>query len=178
MKLVSEPSVPDPEKLSWLVLGRAPDAAGADLGLLMPAAQALFGGTGGGMTEELARGLGFDSISVGQGELNSSRRSASSKVVSGGSTISAGPATADDVVSVGKRLTNNLSLSFEQSLGGADSLVKLTYRLSRRLSFVARGGTDNALDVYYTFSFREGWRGRTTGAREGGDRVGRTGDVQ
>jgi translocation and assembly module TamB len=158
VKLVSEPTVPDPEKLSWLILGRAPDAAGADLGLLMPAAQALFGGTGGGMTEELARGLGFDSITVGQGDLNSSRRSATSKVVGGGSTISAGPATANDVVAVGKRLTNDLSLSFEQSLGGAESLVKLTYRLSRRLSFVARGGTDNALDVYYTFSFWEGWR--------------------
>ncbi|MDR1423090.1 MAG: translocation/assembly module TamB domain-containing protein [Azoarcus sp.] len=178
VKLVSEPNVPDPEKLSWLVLGRAPDAAGADLGLLVPAAQALFGSTGGGMTDELARGLGFDSISVGQGDLNSSRRSATSKVVGGGSTISAGPATADDVVAVGKRLTNDLSLSFEQSLGGADSLVKLTYRLSRRLSFVARGGTDNALDVYYTFSFREGRREKTADAREGGDRAGRTNDVQ
>ncbi|MDR0634138.1 MAG: translocation/assembly module TamB domain-containing protein, partial [Azoarcus sp.] len=151
VKLVSEPTVPDPEKLSWLVLGRPPDAAGADLGLLIPAAQALFGGPGGGMTEELARGLGFDSFTIGQGELNSSRRSATSKVVGGGSRISAGPAASGDVVAVGKRLTNDLSLSFEQSLAGAESLVKLTYRLGRRLSLVARGGTDNALDVYYTF---------------------------
>ncbi|HAF55161.1 MAG TPA: hypothetical protein DCL01_08085, partial [Thauera sp.] len=33
IRLVSEPNVPDPAKLSWIVLGRAPDAgAGADLG--------------------------------------------------------------------------------------------------------------------------------------------------
>ncbi|MDR3214367.1 MAG: translocation/assembly module TamB domain-containing protein [Azoarcus sp.] len=166
VKLVSEPAVPDPEKLSWLVLGRAPDAAGADLGLLVPAAQALFGGSGGGMTDELARGLGFDSFSIGQGDLNSSSRSATSKVVGGGSRISAGPAVSSDVVSVGKRLTNDLFLSFEQSLAGAESLVKLTYRLDRRLSLVARGGTDNALDVYYTF-FIGGGRERKGQARVG-----------
>ncbi|MDR0701640.1 MAG: translocation/assembly module TamB domain-containing protein [Azoarcus sp.] len=152
VRLVSEPAVPDPEKLSWLVLGRAPDAGGADLGLLVPAAQALFGGPGGGMTEELTRGLGIDSFTIGQGDLNSSSRSAASKVVSGGSRISAGQMTASDVVAVGKRLTNELSLSFEQSLTGVESLVKLTYRLDRRLSLVARGGTDNAFDIYYTFT--------------------------
>ncbi|MDR1662778.1 MAG: translocation/assembly module TamB domain-containing protein [Azoarcus sp.] len=151
VKLLSEPTVPDPEKLSWLVLGRAPDAAGADLALLVPAAQAIFGGGGGGMTEELTRGLGIDSFTIGQGDLNSHRRSAASKVVGGGSSVSAGPVTNSDVVAVGKRLTSGLFLSFEQSLTGVESLVKLTYRLDRRLSLVARGGSDNALDIYYTF---------------------------
>jgi translocation and assembly module TamB len=155
VRLVSEPSVPDHEKLSWLVLGRAPDAVGgADLGLLMPAAQALFGGPGGGMSDDLARRLGIDSFSIGQGDLNSSSRSATSRVVGGGSRISSGPAVSSGVVSVGKRLTNDLFLSFEQNLSGAESLVKLTYRLGRRMSLVARGGTDNALDFYYMFFFR------------------------
>jgi translocation and assembly module TamB len=154
VKLVSEPTVPDPEKLSWLILGRALDAGSADLALLMPAAQALFGGPGGGMTENLARGLGFDSFSIGQGDLNSTRRSATSRVVGGGSRISYDPTINSDVVAVGKRITSDLFLSFEQNLEGAESLVKLTYRLGRSLSLVVRGGTDNALDVYYTFSFR------------------------
>ncbi len=155
IRLVSEPNVPDPEKLSWIVLGRAPDAgSGADLGLLLPAAQALLGGPGGGMTDELSRSLGFDSFSIGQGELNSSSRSATSRVVGGGSTISSGPSVSSQVLSVGKRLDTDLFLSFEQSLGGAETLVKLSYQLSRRLSLVARGGTDNALDLNYSFSFR------------------------
>ena len=155
VRLVSEPSVPDPEKLSWIVLGRAPDAgAGADLGLLLPAAQALLGGPGGGMTDELSRSLGFDSFSIGQGELNSTSRSASSRVLGGGSTISSGPSVSSQVLSVGKRLDTDLFLSFEQSLGGAETLVKLSYQLSRRLSLIARGGTDNALDLNYSFSFR------------------------
>lgn len=155
VRLVSEPSVPDPEKLSWIVLGRAPDASGgADLALLLPAAQALLGGPGGGMTEQLSRSLGFDSFAIGQGELNSSSRSATSRVAGSGTTIASGPTVAGQVLSVGKRLSTDLFLSFEQSLGGAESLVKLTYQLGRRVSVVARGGTDNALDVYYTFAFR------------------------
>jgi translocation and assembly module TamB len=39
-------------------------------------------------------------------------------------------------------------------VGGAESLVKLTWQLSRNLSLIARGGSDNAFDLYYTFSFR------------------------
>jgi len=161
VKLVSEPSVPEHEKLSWLILGRAPDSGGGDMALLLPAAQALFGATGGSTAEDIGSKLGFDTFTIGQGELNSMRRNVTSKVVGGGSRITAGPTTESDVLTVGKRLTNDLSLSFEQSLGGAESLVKLTYRFSRELSLIARGGTDNALDLYYTYVLRsKEWRER------------------
>jgi translocation and assembly module TamB len=153
VKLVSEPSVPEHEKLSWLILGRAPDSGGGDMALLLPAAQALFG-TSGSTTDDIGSKLGFDTFTIGQGELNSMRRNVTSKVVGGGSRITSGPTTESDVVTVGKRLTNDLNLSFEQSLGGAESLVKLTYRFSRELSLIARGGTDNALDLYYTYVLR------------------------
>lgn len=155
VRLVSEPNVPDPAKLSWIVLGRAPDAAsGADLGLLLPAAAGLLGGPGGGMTEELSRSLGFDSFSIGQGELTSTTRTGTSRVLGSGSTVASGPTVSGQVLSLGKRLGPDLFLSFEQSLGGAATLVKLSYQLSRRLSVVARGGTDTALDLNYGFSFR------------------------
>ncbi|HRP67135.1 MAG TPA: translocation/assembly module TamB domain-containing protein, partial [Thauera sp.] len=155
VRLVSEPNVPDPAKLSWIVLGRAPDAAsGADLGLLLPAAAGLLGGPGGGMTEELSRSLGFDSFSIGQGELTSTTRTGTSRVLGSGSTVASGPTVSGQVLSLGKRLGPDLFLSFEQSLGGAATLVKLSYQLSRRLSVVARGGTDTAIDLNYGFSFR------------------------
>lgn len=154
IRLASDPPVPDPEKLSWIVLGRAPDAgAGADLGLLLPAAQALLGGPGGGMTEQLSRSLGFDEFSIGQGEVGGVSRRATSRVVGSGSVVDDGT-LGGQVLTLGKRLSSDVYLSFEQSLGGAESLVKLTYQLSRRVSLVARGGTDNAVDVYYTLSFR------------------------
>mgnify|MGYP006162846025 CR=1 FL=1 len=135
--------------LPWLWLRK-----GGSIWLLLPAAAGLLGGPGGGMTEELSRSLGFDSFSFGQGELNSTSRSASSRVLGSGSTIASGPSVSTQVLALGKRLGPDLFLSFEQSLGGAATLVKLTYQISRRMSVIARGGTDTALDVHYGFSFR------------------------
>src|SRR5690606_24656227 len=152
--LVSEPDVPDSEKLSWIVLGRAPSAGGgADLGLLLPAAQALLGGPGGGMTDQLSRSLGFDEFGIGQSTAGVGRVQTSRGLVSGT------PATGEEelsgqVLTLGKRLSDDLSVSFEQSLSGAESLVLLTYQLTRRVSVIARGGSDNAADIYYTITFR------------------------
>jgi len=155
VRLVSEPEVSDPEKLSWIVLGHAPSAgSSADLGVLLPAAQELLGMQGGGITGQLSRGLGLDEFGIGQGELGSVTRSATSQVVGSGSTVDSDAATTGQVLMLGKRLSSDLFLSFEQSLGGAETLVKLTYQLSRRVSVVARGGTDNSGDIYYTVSFR------------------------
>ncbi|MDT3670626.1 MAG: translocation/assembly module TamB domain-containing protein [Aromatoleum sp.] len=155
VRLVSEPNVPDPEKLSWLVLGRPPTAgSGADLGLLLPAAQALLGGPGGGMTDQMSRSLGFDQFSIGQGELTGVTRSPTSRVVGDGTVVTGQGTVSGQVLSLGKRLSSDLFLSFEQSLGGAENLVKLTYQLTRRVSVVARGGSDNSADIYYTISFR------------------------
>jgi translocation and assembly module TamB len=75
-------------------------------------------------------------------------------VLGSGQTVSGGPSVSGQVLSLGKRLGPDLFLNFEQSLGGAATLVKLTYQISRRLSVIARGGTDTALDVQYGFSFR------------------------
>ncbi|MFN3983918.1 MAG: translocation/assembly module TamB domain-containing protein [Rhodocyclaceae bacterium] len=153
IRLVSEPDVPDPEKLSWIVLGRAPTAgASGEMGLLVPAAQALLGA--GGMSDQLTRGLGLDEFGIGQGELGTTSRAPTSRVVGGGSVVTDDGAVSGQVLTVGKRLSSDMFLSFEQSLGGAESLVKLTYQLGRRVSVVVRGGTDTSADVYYTVSFR------------------------
>jgi translocation and assembly module TamB len=44
-------------------------------------------------------------------------------------------------------------LSYEQTLGKAESIVKLTVSLTRQISVIGRAGSDNALDVFYTFTF-------------------------
>ncbi len=154
VQLVSSPSVPDSEKLAWIILGRPPDtSSSADLGLLIPAAQALLGGPGGGITGQLSNSLGLDQFSIGQGDLNGASRGATSSVVDTGVRSSAG-SVSGQVVTLGKRLSTDTFLAFEQSLAGAESIVKLTHQLGKRLSVVARGGTDNALDIFYTFTFR------------------------
>ena len=45
-------------------------------------------------------------------------------------------------------------LSFEQSISGTSSVVKLTYQLTRRISVIGRAGSENALDALYSISFK------------------------
>ncbi|MYN29388.1 translocation/assembly module TamB domain-containing protein [Duganella levis] len=136
-KLVSTPSVSDSDKLAWLVLGHGIDSTqGNDMALLGTAAGALFGGAGQG---KLAKSLGVDELGVGQAA----------------GTSSAGAATGlqNTVVTVGKRISSRAYLSFEQGASTATSLVKLKYKLNPRITLQFQTGTNNALDVLYTWAF-------------------------
>jgi translocation and assembly module TamB len=135
-KLVSTPSVPDSDKLAWLVLGHGIESSGGnDMALLGAAAGALFGGGQG----KLANALGVDELGVGQAA----------------GTTAGGAATGlqTTVVTVGKRLSSRAYLSFEQGAGTATSLVKLRYKLNPRITLQFQTGTNNALDVLYTWAF-------------------------
>jgi translocation and assembly module TamB len=132
-KLVSTPSVPDSEKLAWLVLGHGlADAGGNEMALLGTAAGALFGGSGSG----IAGKLGLDELGLSQAQ-------------NGGNA----KGLENTVVTVGKRLSSRAYLSFEQGAGSATSLVKLRYKLNPRITLQLQTGTNNALDVLYTWAF-------------------------
>jgi translocation and assembly module TamB len=136
-KLVSTPTVSDSDKLAWLVLGHGIDnTAGNDMALLSTAAGALFGGSGQG---KLAGALGVDELGVGQ--------------ASGTSTAGAATGLQNTVVTVGKRISDRAYLSFEQGASTATSLVKLKYKLNPRITLQFQTGTNNALDVLYTWAF-------------------------
>ena len=153
VRLVSDPDVPDVEKLSWLVLGHGPEQGGAGAaGLLLSAAGSLFGNDSGGLVRQIKQGFGIDEFSVRQGEIgDSGGRQIGSRVVGGSFNTASG--TGDQIVSVGRRLSRNVLLSYDQALGRAGSVVKLTVSLNRQVSLVARAGTDNALDMLYTITF-------------------------
>jgi translocation and assembly module TamB len=53
------------------------------------------------------------------------------------------------VVSLGKVISERITVGYEQSLSTADSIVKLTWQFSRRWSVVARGGTINGASVLF-----------------------------
>ena len=155
VRLVSNPDVPDVEKLSWLVLGHGPEQGGAGAaGLLLSAAGSLFGNDSGGIVRQIKQGFGIDEFNVRRGDVgDSGGRQMTSRVV--GSTFDTSSGTANQVLSVGRRLSSNLVLSYDQSLSGAGSVVKLSFALGRQVSLIARAGTDNALDILYTFVFGE-----------------------
>jgi len=139
VQLVSQPPVPEGERLSWLVLGRASgDASQADLGLLQAAAGALLAsGDAMPLDRRLARSVGLDEVSLrGTGEVQ------------------------DRVVAFGKRLSDRAYVSYERGIGAvASNLVKLDYALSQRWSLRAETGSSTAgtptsgWGLFYRFSW-------------------------
>lgn len=136
-KLVSTPNVSDSDKLSWLVLGHGMQAAtGSEADVLSAAAGALLGGKGGtgGIQSKLANSLGLDELGVRQG---------------------AGEASGleNTVVTVGKRISSRLYLSFEQGAATASSVVRARYKINPRITLQLQTGTNTALDVLYSWAF-------------------------
>lgn len=152
VRLVSEPNVPDSEKISWLVLGRESDQVGtADASLLLSAAGAIFGGDGSrNIPRELVQGLGFDEFSIGPAE-NGGASKLPSQTVAGATSV--GSSSNDKVVNIGKRLKPGLVISVERGVSDASGALKLSWQLTRRIRFIGRSGTDNSVDVKYSFSF-------------------------
>lgn len=130
--LISRPTVPDSEKLSWLVLGHGIEgASGQDVDALQLAAGALLAaGESITLQQRIAQTTGIEEVSL-----------------RGGGTMQT------SVLTLGKRLSSKVYLSYEQGLAGSESLFKIKYALTRNLSLQTQSGTTPAADLFYTFSF-------------------------
>ncbi|VVE89122.1 translocation/assembly module TamB domain-containing protein [Pandoraea bronchicola] len=129
--LVSEPNVSDEEKLSWLMFGHGPDGAGLGQRQAMAgAATALLGAAGG---KRIIKDLGIDEFSIG--------------------TSDSGLSDDEQVVKVGKAISDNFALGYEQSLTSAASIVKITWQVSRRWQLVLRTGSLSGFDVLFNRRF-------------------------
>ena len=135
----------DAEKLNWLVLGRPPSASGEsqDRALLSAAASALFAGQTD--SSNVMRSLGIDEISLRPGQDSSSILPR--ETVAGTLRSSSGSTSATDFIVVGRRLTDDLYLTFEQAIAGGVTYAALNYQITRRLSLIGRAGTSTALDL-------------------------------
>jgi len=127
--LVSEPDVPQDQKLSWLVFGHAGGGEGQG------AAQAAARGAANALANQLLEGgnfagrLGLDEVSFDTGT------------------------SGEQLVTLGKTITDKLTLGYRQGITGAESAVELTYLLSRHWSVVARGGQILGLNILYSNRF-------------------------
>lgn len=133
ISLVSEPQVPDAEKLSWLVLGQGlSNTSGAQLGMLQDAAGSLLTqGAAAGIQSQIASTLGLDAIAVVRSQDNLQQR----------------------IVTLGKRVSSRLYVSYQQGLEVASSVVLLRYTLSPRVTVEAETGTRSVFSLFYNFSF-------------------------
>lgn len=138
VKLSSTPAMPDTEILSWLVLGQPFDQVGpADIGVLQTAAAALLGSSDSApLQTRLARALGLDSISVQSAQ-----------------STQTGTGLQGTIVTLSKRLSSRTLVSFSRGLDGVSSIFTIHYTLTRGLSVQTRTGTENAVDLFYTFEF-------------------------
>jgi translocation and assembly module TamB len=132
VRLVSEPEMSETEKLSWLVLGRAPDGLGrADTALLQRAALALLAGEGETPTDAVLRAIGLDDLSVRQSEGD----------------------VRETVVSLGKQLGRRWYVGYERSVNATTGTWQLVYRVAQRFTLRAQSGLENSLDLIWTWRF-------------------------
>ncbi len=133
--LFAEPDLSMSDKLAWLVLGRPASASGAQAFVLQQAARTLLTRGDKPLDNELAKTLGVDEIGFAATDPNSDGTDSGA------------------ALTLGKRLSDRLYLSYEQSLAGAMSTVSILYDLSRSLTLRARAGTENAVDVIFTHQY-------------------------
>jgi translocation and assembly module TamB len=143
--LVSKPDVPEPDKLSWLVLGTGSDSArsGGQNSALQAAAATLLATADPSLAGPgIASTFGLDVLAI-----------RTSQVGSTGEAGSAATSAQDSIVTLGKRLTDRLFISYEQSLRGLQNLLRLQYEITERLSVRAKAGTQNAVDLLWTYRY-------------------------
>ncbi len=153
IKLVSDPELPDAEKLAWLVLGHGPEQMGAgDATTLLSAASGLLGNDSGNVIQQVKKTFGF--LTSGSARAASATAAAASRSAGWRAAAWTSPgSTGQQIFTVGKRLSSNALLSYEQTLGRAEGIVKLTVNLTRQIAVIGRAGSDNALDIFYTLTF-------------------------
>ncbi len=133
VRLYSEPDMSDTDKLSWLVLGRAPDGLGrTDTALLQRAAVALLAGEGGGPNDAVLRNLGLDELSVRQSEGE----------------------VRETVISLGKQLSRRWYVGYERSVNATTGTWQLVYRIAQRFTLRAQSGLENSLDLIWTWKWQ------------------------
>ncbi|MEP7297148.1 MAG: translocation/assembly module TamB domain-containing protein [Burkholderiales bacterium] len=133
IRLFSEPELSEIDKLSWLVMGRASDGLGrTDTALVQRAALALLAGEGGGITDQLTKAIGLDDIGVRQtdGEVR------------------------ETVISLGKQISRRWYVGYERGLNATTGNFQLIYRIAQRFTLRAQSGSDNAVDLIWTWRWK------------------------
>ncbi|MBC7547473.1 MAG: translocation/assembly module TamB domain-containing protein [Polaromonas sp.] len=135
IRLYAQPELPDAEKLSWLITGKATASGGAEAALLQQAALALIGSKTGGSSGGLASSLGLDELSFKSGSSN------------------ADGTTSQAAVTLGKRFSRNFYAAYERSVSGALGTLYIFYDLSQRFTVRAQAGQQSAVDLIYTLPY-------------------------
>ena len=133
LHLIANESLSERDKLAWLVLGHAAGDNAQDSNFLAMAAGSFAAGN---LNQQV--GL-FDELGV-------SRRQSRTAL---NGTVS----PAEQVLTVGKQLTETLYLGYEYGLSSSEQAVKMMYQLTRGWSVILLIGTDASVESRYTIRF-------------------------
>jgi translocation and assembly module TamB len=134
VRITSNPVVTENEALSWLITGQGLSTGSrSDYSALAAASAALLSKGGKPISTEIAQRLGLDDISVRSGGIGAAGTSG----------------TSGQVIVFGKRITDRLTLGYEQGLSLAANALRLEYALTNTLTLRAEAGTVSGVGVYY-----------------------------
>lgn len=149
--LVSHPDVSDVEKLSWLLLGRAPDEGGGDTALLLSLGTSLLGDGA-----PVYRKLGLDEVSIQSGELGSTGSLLPVQTVVNDINNSSNNSTLEQqFIRASKKISSKITLSIEQALSQTGTVGRLSYRLARGLTAELSTGTVSGIALVYRTFFKD-----------------------
>ena len=133
VRLYSEPSMPDADILSYIVLGQPTSGDASKSALLAGAAEALLSGGGSESSlSQLRRQFGPDTVDM------------KSKTVG---------STTQSIVTVGKYLQPKLYVSYGRSLFSEEYYVTLRYTLSKSWEVESKAGAQTGANLYYRIEF-------------------------
>ncbi|KQP20550.1 translocation/assembly module TamB domain-containing protein [Pseudorhodoferax sp. Leaf267] len=132
--LYSSPQLTDAETLSWMLLGRSTAGGGAEAAVMQQAALALLGGFGPkGGGGNFASRFGLDEI--------------------GFKGPASGESASSSALTLGKRLTDQVYVTYEASLAGSLGTLYIFYDLTRNLALRGQAGLKSGVDLIYTLSY-------------------------
>ncbi|MGL4767525.1 MAG: translocation/assembly module TamB domain-containing protein [Formosimonas sp.] len=128
-RLTSNPEMPDEEKLSWMLFGRPSSTLSTTDGSAIAGAAAILLGSEQG--RRISEKVGIDSFNFGSSDSG----------------------LTGTVVGLGKRLNDQFSVAYEQTLSNVAGVLKVTWSLSRNWQLVLRGGSISGADIQYSKRF-------------------------
>ncbi len=149
IKLYSDPTMPDTDVLSYIVVGHATGQSKAEAPLMAKAAGFLLSkGESVVLQDQLKQKLGIDVLDV---ESSTGTTGGTTGSTTGSTT---GGTTSRSLVTIGKYLTPRIYISYGQALLGSGSVVKLRYNLSKHLQVESESGSASGADLIYNINFQ------------------------
>ena len=134
--ITSNPPVPQNEALAWLVTGQGLSSTGNNnFGAWSAASAALLSRGGKPLTAQVAQTVGLDDITI----------------QNTGPTTTGG--VRSQVIVFGKRITDDLTLGFEQGVSLASGALRLEYNITRALTFRVEAGPVSGIGLAYRHAF-------------------------